>query len=104
MKDHLPTDHHVIVSALPDMREHFEQAAKNAPQYGFIFESVAEDVRSVERVVAEKGLEASRSQIEILRQNIISIAESDDYATVAGGDFKAALDIALRHKDRLGLK
>ena len=35
---------------------------------------------------------------------MISIAESNDYATVAGGDFNIALDIALRHKDRLGLK
>lgn len=104
MKDHLPTEHHVIVSALPDMREHFERAAKGAPQYGFIFESVAEDVRLVERIVAERGVEAGRSQIEMLRQNMISIAESDDYATVVGGDFNAALAIALRHKDRLGLK
>lgn len=100
MKDIFPEEHCVIAAALPEMRAHFEHASRNAPDYAFMFDSLAHDMRQAEHAVAEKGVAASRHIIENARQSVIAIAEAPDYYGVIAGDLDAAAFIALSHRKK----
>lgn len=101
MRDLLPSDHHSFASALPEMREHFENAAKSGGHYSFIFRSIADDLRSVEEKVQQNGVNGSRQAIDIARQAMIMVYEEPDFGAV-GGELATAAAIAQRHHKKLG--
>lgn len=101
MRDLLPHDHHSFASALPEMREHFENAAKSGGDYSFIFRSIAEDLRNVEAQVLQNGVAGSRQAIDTARHSMILVYEEPDFGAV-GGELAAAAAIAQRHHNKRG--
>ncbi|HYD17553.1 MAG TPA: hypothetical protein VEF76_03645 [Patescibacteria group bacterium] len=105
MKNRLTDDHNAFAAALPDMRAHFESAAKAAPDYEFLYRTIADDLRTAEYSVASNGVENSLQHIDNARRSIIAIAEQPEFYGVIAGDLHAAADIATSYakKQKLGM-
>lgn len=99
MRNRLPEEHHVFAAALPDIRAHFEDAAKRSPDHFFILNCIAEDLRETERRIASSITGAAR--IELSRNTLIHAAEGSDYYPMIAHEFEVALEIALHHQKRL---
>lgn len=99
MRDKLPTEHQIITAAMPEMRAHFEEAARRFPDHSFVLDSIAEELRLAEKLIASEG--AQPRHVERLRFNLIAAAEASDYYPLVAHEFDAALDIALAHQKKL---
>ncbi len=105
MKNRLTDDHDIFAAALPDMRAHFETAAKSPSDYAFLHRAIAEDLRSAENHVALNGVGASASHINNARQSIIAISEQPEFYGVIAVDLDVAAKItnAYAQKQKLGM-
>jgi hypothetical protein len=99
MRNRLPEEHHVFAAALPDIRAHFEDAAKRSPDHFFVLNTIAEDLRETERRIACSVISAVH--LERSRATLIHAAEGSDYYPMIAHEFETALDIALHHQKRL---
>lgn len=99
MRDQFPEEHHIIIAALPDMRAHFEDAARRSPDHSFVLASIADDLRQTEKLISLNGPKALH--IEQARSNLIIAAEGSHYYPMVAHEFDAALDIALQHQRKL---
>lgn len=99
MRDKFPAEHHVISSAVPDMRAHFEEAARRSPDHSFVLDSLAEELRQAEKLIANEGPQPRH--VERVRFNLLAAADGADYYPMIAHEFDAALDIALSHQRKL---
>lgn len=99
MRDKLPEDHDIFLSALTDMRLHFEEAARRSPDHSFVLDSIAHDLRQMERLVSGEG--STPRHVEQARSNLIIAAEGSHYYPMVAHEFDAALDIALHHQRKM---
>jgi hypothetical protein len=99
MRDRLPEEHHIFAAALPDIRAHFEDAARRGGDHSFILNAIAEDLRQAERLIALSGMEPQH--LHRARFNLLAAAEGVDYYPMIAHEFDAALDIALDHQRKL---
>ena len=105
MKNQLTDDHDIFAAALPDMRAHFETAAKSTSDYAFLHRAIAEDLRAAETHVANNGVEASASHINNARASIIAISEQPEFYGVIAVDLDVAAKITNDYakKQKLGM-
>jgi hypothetical protein len=99
MRDRLPEEHQVFAAALPDIRAHFEAAAKRSPDHHFVLNSIAEDLRETERRIASSITGAGH--LERSRNTLIHAAEGSNYYPMIAHEFEVALEIALYHQKKL---
>lgn len=99
MRNRLPEEHHVFAAALPDIRAHFEDAAKRSPDHHFVLNTIAEDLRETERRIAASV--AGKAHIERSRNTLIHAAEGSDYYPMIAHEFEVALEIVLHHQKKL---
>ncbi len=100
MNDHLPNDPKVIISALPEMRQHFEDAAKRSPCHAPILNSIAHDMRQAEAKLATANDDEKDGIATAARFNIVSAHQGLFYYPTLEGDFKTVLDIAKTHEKK----
>lgn len=105
IRNKLTEDHGIFAAALPDMRAHFETAAKSPSDYAFLHRAIAEDLRAAEVHVELNGVEASARVIDNARLSIIAIAEQPEFYGVIAGDIDHAAKItkAYAQKQKLGM-
>ncbi|TAL37306.1 MAG: hypothetical protein EPN97_05620 [Alphaproteobacteria bacterium] len=99
MRNRLPEEHHVFAAALPDIRAHFEDAAKRSPDHFFVLNTIAEDLKQAEERLAANGPDSR--YLESIRVTLIHAAEGVHYYPMIAHEFETALDIALHHQRRI---
>ena len=99
MRDKFPAEHHVLGAALPDMRAHFEEASRRSPDHSFVLDSLAEELRQAEKLIADEGPQPRH--VERVRFNLLAAADGVEYYPMIAHEFDAVLDIALSHRNKL---
>jgi hypothetical protein len=95
MKDTIPEEHHFFISALPEMRAHFEEAAKRSPDHSFVLRSLAEEFAQAEMLIAAQP--GHRIHVERARSTLLIAAGGSDYYPLVAHEFDEALAIWQRH-------
>ena len=101
MNDHLPQDPKVIISALPEMRQHFEDAAARFPCHAPILNSIAHDMRQAEEKLSTANDDQKDGIATAARFNIVAAHQGLFYYPSLEGDFQHALAIAKRHEKKV---
>lgn len=93
MRDRLPEHHEPILSGLPEVRAHFEAAAKRSPCHAPILDSIVRDLDIAERRLST-ATEAQKPHIaEEAKANLAMAHMGLHYYPNLEGDFERAVMI-----------